>query len=69
MMKLTDFPQEHAFEHVLSGCWSMKMFKEWMAAVVAEERTSAYTDGYDAGWDEGHCAGVCEMQDHGGYGV
>jgi flagellar biosynthesis/type III secretory pathway protein FliH len=31
----------------------MKMYKEWMAAVLEEEREKAYSDGYDAGWDEG----------------
>ena len=49
MIKLTDFSEEHAFEHVKSGCWSLAMFQEWMDEKLLEK----YSKGYDEGWDEG----------------
>ena len=47
MLKLTDFSQEHAFEHAKSGCWSQSMFNEWMEAMLEKQ----YNKGYDIGWD------------------
>ncbi len=50
MLKLTDFSEEHAFEHVKSGCWSLTMFQQWMAAMLAKHNYPINCK------PEGHCS-------------